>query len=121
MLADLTWFEEDVTTLDLNGVSLWEDVDGEEINTTTTKKKRRGWRNGKAHVNCSKEEETSDEEEANLLKCYTCGKEGHLQQKCGRVLCFKCGQRGHIRRDCPQKEQDGEANELLQDSEESTS
>lgn len=46
------------------------------------------------------------------MKCYACGKLGHISRDCtapnGGPLnaagktCYKCGQPGHISKDCPQ-------------------
>lgn len=47
------------------------------------------------------------------MKCYACGKLGHISRDCtapnGGPLntagktCYQCGEAGHISRDCPQK------------------
>lgn len=47
------------------------------------------------------------------MKCYACGKLGHISRDCtapgGGPLntagksCYHCGEPGHISRDCPQK------------------
>lgn len=48
------------------------------------------------------------------MKCYACGKLGHISRDCtapnggplssaGKV-CYKCSQAGHISRDCPNSE-----------------
>ena len=47
------------------------------------------------------------------MKCYACGKLGHISRDCtapnGGPLntagktCYGCGEAGHISRDCPQK------------------
>lgn len=31
-----------------------------------------------------------------VLKCFTCGKEGHLVRECAMSKCFRCGGMGHI-------------------------
>ena len=33
------------------------------------------------------------------LKCWRCGKEGHISRECGG--CWECGQSGHLARECP--------------------
>ena len=48
------------------------------------------------------------------MKCYACGKLGHISRDCtapnGGPLntagktCYGCGEAGHISRDCPQKQ-----------------
>jgi cellular nucleic acid-binding protein len=53
------------------------------------------------------------------MKCYACGKLGHISRDCtapnGGPLntagktCYQCGEAGHISRDCPQKAANGEA------------
>lgn len=52
------------------------------------------------------------------MKCYACGKLGHISRDCtapnGGPLntagktCYQCGEAGHISRDCPQKNASGE-------------
>ncbi|RBQ87670.1 hypothetical protein VDGD_05614 [Verticillium dahliae] len=52
------------------------------------------------------------------MKCYACGKLGHISRDCtapnGGPLntagktCYQCGEAGHISRDCPQKVANGE-------------
>jgi len=53
------------------------------------------------------------------MKCYACGKLGHISRDCtapnggplnsaGKV-CYKCGQAGHISRDCTAAETNGAA------------
>ncbi len=52
------------------------------------------------------------------MKCYACGKLGHISRDCtapnGGPLntagktCYQCGEAGHISRDCPQKNTNGE-------------
>ncbi len=51
------------------------------------------------------------------MKCYACGKLGHISRDCtapnGGPLntagktCYQCGEAGHISRDCPQKNTNG--------------
>ena len=53
------------------------------------------------------------------MKCYACGKLGHISRDCtapnGGPLnqtgktCYRCGETGHISRDCPQAQTDGVA------------
>jgi len=53
------------------------------------------------------------------MKCYACGKLGHISRDCtapnGGPLntagktCYRCGETGHISRECPQAEVDGES------------
>jgi cellular nucleic acid-binding protein len=53
------------------------------------------------------------------MKCYACGKLGHISRDCtapnGGPLntagktCYQCGEAGHISRDCPQKNTNGDA------------
>ena len=53
------------------------------------------------------------------MKCYACGKLGHISRDCtapnGGPLntagksCYQCGQTGHISRDCPGKNANEEA------------
>lgn len=52
------------------------------------------------------------------MKCYACGKLGHISRDCtapnGGPLntagktCYQCGEAGHISRDCPQKNTGGD-------------
>ena len=52
------------------------------------------------------------------MKCYACGKNGHISRDCtapnGGPLntvgktCYNCSQPGHISRDCPEKNVNGE-------------
>jgi cellular nucleic acid-binding protein len=52
------------------------------------------------------------------MKCYACGKLGHISRDCtapnGGPLntagktCYSCGEAGHISRDCPQKATNGD-------------
>lgn len=52
------------------------------------------------------------------MKCYACGKLGHISRDCtapnGGPLntvgktCYQCGEAGHISRDCPQKNSNSE-------------
>ena len=52
------------------------------------------------------------------MKCYACGKLGHISRDCtapnGGPLntagktCYQCGEAGHISRDCPQKATNGD-------------
>ncbi len=52
------------------------------------------------------------------MKCYACGKLGHISRDCtapnGGPLntagktCYKCGEAGHIIRDCPQNAVNGD-------------
>lgn len=52
------------------------------------------------------------------MKCYACGKLGHISRDCtapnGGPLntagktCYQCGNAGHISRDCPQKATNGD-------------
>lgn len=53
------------------------------------------------------------------MKCYACGKLGHISRDCtapnggplntaGRT-CYRCGEAGHISKDCPQQEINGES------------
>jgi cellular nucleic acid-binding protein len=54
------------------------------------------------------------------MKCYACGKLGHISRDCtapnGGPLnqtgktCYRCGETGHISRDCPQAQVDGAVN-----------
>ena len=54
------------------------------------------------------------------MKCYACGKLGHISRDCtapnGGSLntagktCYQCGEAGHISRECPQKNTNGEIN-----------
>ncbi|CAG9824414.1 unnamed protein product [Phaedon cochleariae] len=38
-------------------------------------------------------------------KCYTCGKFGHISEKCRHApLCYKCRLKGHIAAKCPQRD-----------------
>ncbi|KAM6524687.1 gig suppressor [Fusarium falciforme] len=56
--------------------------------------------------------------QAQAMKCYACGKLGHISRDCtapnGGPLntagktCYQCGEAGHISRDCPQKNAPGE-------------
>ena len=51
------------------------------------------------------------------MKCYACGKLGHISRDCtapnGGPLnqagktCYRCGEVGHISRDCPTTQTDG--------------
>lgn len=51
------------------------------------------------------------------MKCYACGKLGHISRDCqapnGGPLnsagktCYRCGEAGHISRDCPQSQTEG--------------
>lgn len=51
------------------------------------------------------------------MKCYACGKLGHISRDCtapnGGPLnqtgktCYRCGEAGHIIRDCPQSQTEG--------------
>lgn len=51
------------------------------------------------------------------MKCYACGKLGHISRDCtapnGGPLnqagktCYRCGEIGHISRDCPQSQAEG--------------
>ena len=51
------------------------------------------------------------------MKCYACGKLGHISRDCtapnGGPLnqtgktCYRCGETGHISRDCPQSQAEG--------------
>ena len=41
------------------------------------------------------------------MKCYNCGKPGHLSKECtetdganSKMLCYKCNTIGHMARDC---------------------
>ncbi|KAJ4366123.1 gig suppressor [Neocucurbitaria cava] len=53
------------------------------------------------------------------MKCYACGKLGHISRDCtapnGGPLntagktCYRCGETGHISRDCTQAEVNGDA------------
>lgn len=53
------------------------------------------------------------------MKCYACGKLGHISRDCtapnGGPLnqagktCYRCGETGHISRDCPQAQGDAPA------------
>jgi cellular nucleic acid-binding protein len=53
------------------------------------------------------------------MKCYACGKLGHISRDCtapnGGPLntagktCYRCGETGHISRDCTQTEVNGDA------------
>jgi len=53
------------------------------------------------------------------MKCYACGKLGHISRDCtapnGGPLntagktCYRCGEAGHISKDCPQQEINGES------------
>jgi cellular nucleic acid-binding protein len=55
------------------------------------------------------------------MKCYACGKLGHISRDCtapnGGPLntagktCYQCGEAGHISRDCPQKAANGDASQ----------
>jgi len=45
------------------------------------------------------------------MKCYACGKLGHISRDCtapngnpsaAGKTCYRCGEAGHISRDCPQ-------------------
>ncbi|KAK5110684.1 gig suppressor, partial [Cryomyces antarcticus] len=55
---------------------------------------------------------------AQAMKCYACGKLGHISRDCtapnGGPLntagktCYRCGEAGHISRECPQAETNGE-------------
>lgn len=52
------------------------------------------------------------------MKCYACGKLGHISRDCtapnGGPLntagktCYRCGEAGHISRECPQAEVNGD-------------
>jgi len=54
------------------------------------------------------------------MKCYACGKLGHISRDCtapnGGPLntagktCYQCGEAGHISRDCPSKAVNGDMN-----------
>lgn len=59
------------------------------------------------------------------MKCYACGKLGHISRDCtapnGGPLntagktCYQCGEAGHISRDCPQKNNSTEINNEVVD------
>jgi len=52
------------------------------------------------------------------MKCYACGKLGHISRDCtapnggplnseGSKTCYRCGEVGHISKNCPQVETNG--------------
>jgi len=54
------------------------------------------------------------------MKCYACGKLGHISRDCtapnggplnseGSKTCYRCGEVGHISKNCPQVETNGVA------------
>lgn len=53
------------------------------------------------------------------MKCYACGKYGHVSRDCtapnggplntAGKICYQCHEAGHISRDCPQKATNGDA------------
>jgi len=54
------------------------------------------------------------------MKCYACGKLGHISRDCtapnggplnseGGKTCYRCGEVGHISKNCPQVETNGVA------------
>ena len=43
----------------------------------------------------------------NVIRCYTCGRIGHMTASCRETRCYACGRQGHIIRDCRQKQSRG--------------
>ena len=54
-------------------------------------------------------------EDRRVVKCYRCGREGHISKHCAQRdarACFRCRKRGHLARDCREPLQTDEAGQL---------